>query len=386
MLIINMGIIMKKMKVLVVDDSAFMRKMISDIINSDSELEVIGTAKDGVEAVELTEKLNPDVITMDVEMPRMTGIEAVKKIMEKNPTPILMLSALTKRGSRETFEALEAGAVDFIQKPSGTISLDIREIGDELIKKIKSVAKARVRPRTPSLISTNTKEEKTKDERAKKEEPTPKEVAKKVSTLELDIPPEKLDTMAVMIGSSTGGPPVVTEVVSKLPKNMPPVYIVQHMPKGFTKMFAERMNAEAALTVKEAEDGEMARPGYAYVAPGDYHMLLKKRGRNVYIELDNKMPKVHGTKPSVEVTAEYVARIYGGRTVAVMLSGIGRDGADAYRMIKNKGGKIIAQSKDTCVVFGMPKAVIEYGIADSILPPSKIPEAIVKYIKSIYKG
>ena len=158
------------------------------------------------------------------------------------------------------------------------------------------------------------------------------------------------------------------------------------MPKGFTKMFASRINAEAALTVKEAENGEMAKPGYAYIAPGDYQMLLKKRGRNVYIELDNKMPKVHGTKPSVEVTAEYVAKLYGGRTVAVMLSGIGRDGADAYRMIKNKGGKIIAQSKDTCVVFGMPKAVIEYGIADSILPPSKIPEAIVKYIKSIYKG
>ena len=365
---------MKKIRVLVVDDSAFMRKVISDILNSDEEIEVVGTAKDGVEAVELAVKLKPDVITMDVEMPRMNGIEAVKKIMEVQPTPIVMLSALTRRGSKETLEALEAGAVDFIPKPSGTISLDIREIGDELIKKVKAAAKARVRRRIPTRPKT---------EEEKKEEEVEKE--KKVTTtgLELNIPPDKLSRMAVMIGSSTGGPPVVTQIVSKLPKNMPPVFIVQHMPEGFTKMFAERMNAESQLTVKEAEDGELVRPGYAYVAPGGYHMLLKKRGSNVYIVLDKNMPKVHGTKPSVEVTAEYVARIYGGKTVAVMLTGIGRDGAEAYKMIKEKGGKIIAQDKDSCVVFGMPKAVIELGIADAILPPSKIPEAIVKFIKSL---
>ncbi|HIQ38727.1 MAG TPA: chemotaxis response regulator protein-glutamate methylesterase [Methanothermococcus okinawensis] len=368
-----MVVLLKKIRVLVVDDSAFMRKVISDILNSDEEIEVVGTAKDGVEAVELTKKLKPDVITMDVEMPRMNGIEAVKKIMEIQPTPIVMLSALTKRGSKETLEALEAGAVDFIPKPSGTISLDIREIGEELIKKVKAAAKARVRRRIPT---------KPKTEEEKKEE-TPKKEKKVSPELELDIPPERLSKMAVMIGSSTGGPPVVTQIISKLPKNMPPIFIVQHMPEGFTKMFAERMNAESQLTVKEAEDGELVRPGYAYVAPGGYHMLLKKRGNNVYIVLDKNMPKVHGTKPSVEVTAEYVARIYGGKTVAVMLTGIGRDGADAYKMIKEKGGKIIAQDKDSCVVFGMPKAVIELGIADAILPPSKIPEAIVKFIKSM---
>ncbi|NPA63158.1 MAG: chemotaxis response regulator protein-glutamate methylesterase [Methanococci archaeon] len=365
----------KKIRVLVVDDSAFMRKVISDILNSDPEIEVIGTAKDGVEAVELVQKLEPDVITMDVEMPRMNGLEAVKKIMEIKPTPIVMLSALTKEGSKITFEALEAGAVDFISKPSGSISLDIRKIGEDIIKKVKQAAKAKV----VKKVSTT------------RHKPTIKEEKEEKKTLpqtseELTVPDSKLKEMCVIIGSSTGGPPVVTEIISKLPKRMPPIFVVQHMPPGFTKLFADRINQVSKLNVKEAEHGERVMPGYVYIAPGDYHMLLTKRGENVYISLDNKMPKVNGTRPAVDITAESVANIYGGKSVGVILTGIGKDGAYGFKKIKEKGGKIIAQDGKTCVVFGMPKAVIELGIADLVLPPSEIPEAIVKFCKEILGG
>ncbi|XRO77669.1 protein-glutamate methylesterase/protein-glutamine glutaminase [Methanocaldococcus sp. 10A] len=367
----------KKIRVLVVDDSAFMRKVISDILNSDPEIEVIGTAKDGVEAVELVQKLQPDVVTMDVEMPRMNGLEAVRKIMEIRPTPIVMLSALTREGSKITFEALEAGAVDFIPKPSGSISLDIRKIGEDIIKKVKQAAKAkvvkRIRTTTISKPTTEIKGETTVSQMSS-------------ATGELMVPDSKLKEMCVIIGSSTGGPPVVTEIISKLPKKMPPIFVVQHMPPGFTKLFADRINQVSKLNVKEAEHGERVMPGYVYIAPGDYHMLLTKRGDNVYISLDNKMPKVNGTRPAVDITAEAVANIYGGKSVGVILTGIGKDGAYGFKKIKEKGGKIIAQDGKTCVVFGMPKAVIELGIADVVLPPSEIPRAIVKFCKEILGG
>ncbi|ADG13439.1 response regulator receiver modulated CheB methylesterase [Methanocaldococcus infernus ME] len=364
----------KKIRVLVVDDSAFMRKVLSDILNSDPEIEVIGTAKDGVEAVELVQKLEPDVVTMDVEMPRMNGIEAVKKIMEIRPTPIVMVSALTREGSRATFEALEAGAVDFVPKPSGSISLDIRKIGEEIIRKVKAAARAKVLVRRRISRPTTTTETIAK----------PEEKREVVSEVEpLPYPDEVLKRMCVIIGSSTGGPPVVTEIISKLPGRMPPIFVVQHMPPGFTKLFAERIDAVSKLKVKEAEHGERVEANTVYIAPGDYHMLIKKRGSNVYIHLDNQMPKVNGTRPAVDVTAETVAEVYGGKTVGVILTGIGKDGAYGFKKIKEKGGKIIAQSKETCVVFGMPKAVIELGIADAILPPSEIPKAIVKFCKEI---
>ncbi|WP_456418439.1 protein-glutamate methylesterase/protein-glutamine glutaminase [Methanocaldococcus infernus] len=351
-----------------------MRKVLSDILNSDPEIEVIGTAKDGVEAVELVQKLEPDVVTMDVEMPRMNGIEAVKKIMEIRPTPIVMVSALTREGSRATFEALEAGAVDFVPKPSGSISLDIRKIGEEIIRKVKAAARAKVLVRRRISRPTTTTETIAK----------PEEKREVVSEVEpLPYPDEVLKRMCVIIGSSTGGPPVVTEIISKLPGRMPPIFVVQHMPPGFTKLFAERIDAVSKLKVKEAEHGERVEANTVYIAPGDYHMLIKKRGSNVYIHLDNQMPKVNGTRPAVDVTAETVAEVYGGKTVGVILTGIGKDGAYGFKKIKEKGGKIIAQSKETCVVFGMPKAVIEMGIADAILPPSEIPKAIVKFCKEI---
>lgn len=369
----------KKIRVLVVDDSAFMRKVISDILNSDPEIEVVGTAKDGVEAVELVQKLQPDVVTMDVEMPRMNGLEAVRKIMEIRPTPIVMLSALTREGSKITFEALEAGAVDFIPKPSGSISLDIRKIGEEIIKKVKHAAKAKVVKKLTTISKPKVTPTEVKEETSVPQMPS-------TTTEELMVPDSKLKEMCVIIGSSTGGPPVVTEIISKLPKKMPPIFVVQHMPPGFTKLFADRINQVSKLNVKEAEHGERVMPGYVYIAPGDYHMLLTKRGDNVYISLDNQMPKVNGTRPAVDITAEAVANVYGGKAVGVILTGIGKDGAYGFKKIKEKGGKIIAQDGKTCVVFGMPKAVIELGIADAILPPSEIPKAIVKFCKEILGG
>ncbi|AVB75484.1 protein-glutamate methylesterase/protein-glutamine glutaminase [Methanococcus maripaludis] len=363
---------MSKIKVLIVDDSAFMRKVLEDILKSDDEIEVVATAKDGKEAFELVKKLEPNVITMDVEMPIMNGIDATKQIMAYKPTPILMLSAVTKQGSEATLKALDNGAVDFIEKPSGSVSLDIRKIGEKIIKQVKNASKSKVRIKSSRILETIKKEKQA-------ESSTPKPQVEKTSGLS----PEKLNDTAILIGSSTGGPPVVSSIISNIPKNTPPIFIVQHMPKGFTRVFAERMNNNSAITVKEAEHGEIVKPDHAYVAPGDSQMVLQKRGGNVYIIIDENMPKIHGTKPTVDVTAEYVTKYYGKNTIGVLLTGIGRDGANGLKMVKNKGGYTIAQNQDTCVIYGMPKTAIEMNVVDKVMDPIDIPLEIIKFAKKI---
>ncbi|MBA2861944.1 chemotaxis response regulator protein-glutamate methylesterase [Methanococcus maripaludis] len=363
---------MSKIKVLVVDDSAFMRKVLEDILKADDEIEVVATARDGKEAIELAKKLEPNVITMDVEMPIMNGIDATKQIMEHKPTPILMLSAITKQGSEATLKALDNGAVDFIEKPSGSVSLDIRTIGENIIKKVKAASKSTARIKSSRIFETIKKEEKSDNNALEK-------TIEKISGLS----PEKLNNMAIMIGSSTGGPPVVSEIISNIPKNMPPIFIVQHMPRGFTRVFAERMNNNSSITVKEAEHGELVKPDHAYVAPGDSQMILQKRGGNIYILIDEDMPKIHGTKPTVDVTAEYVTKYYGKNTIGVILTGIGRDGANGMKMVKNKGGYTIAQNQETCVIYGMPKTAIEMNVVDKVMDPTNIPDEIIKFAKKI---
>ncbi|ABO35043.1 response regulator receiver modulated CheB methylesterase [Methanococcus maripaludis C5] len=363
---------MSKIKVLIVDDSAFMRKVLEDILGADSEIEVVATAKDGKEAVELAKKLEPNVITMDVEMPIMNGIDATKQIMEYKPTPILMLSAITKQGSEATLKALENGAVDFIEKPSGSVSLDIRTVGEKIISQVKAASKSTARIKSNKILDNGKKEEKSNDNNLEKS-------LEKFS----GINPEKLNGMAVMIGSSTGGPPVVSEIISNIPKNMPPIFIVQHMPRGFTRVFAERMNNISLITVKEAEHGELVKPDHAYVAPGDSQMLLQKRGGNTYILIDENMPKIHGTKPTVDVTAENVAKHYGKNTIGIILTGIGRDGANGLKMLKKAGGYTIAQNQETCVIFGMPKTAIEMNVVDKVMDPVNMPEEIIKFAKKI---
>ncbi|MCS3900405.1 protein-glutamate methylesterase/protein-glutamine glutaminase [Methanococcus voltae] len=373
---------MKKIKAIVVDDSAFMRKVVEDILNTDPEIEVVGTAKDGKEAVELTKSLKPDVITMDVEMPIMNGLEATKIIMQTCPAPILMLSAVTREGSETTLKALENGAVDFIQKPSGSISLDIREISEKITKKVKEVSKSTVRPiklterfqtsenskketNSPNLNVENKKTENTVNQNA-------------VRNPKID---ETLSKIGIMIGSSTGGPPVVSEIISRLSTDMPPIFIVQHMPAGFTRVFAERIDRISKLKVVEASNGTLVKPNHVYIAPGDTQMLLKKRGNNIYIEIDPNMPKLHGTKPTVDITAEYVANIYGNNSIGIILTGIGKDGAIGMRNIKEKGGFTIGQNKESCIVYGMPKTAYELNALNDVLPPSQIPKKIEKCVE-----
>jgi len=335
---------LKQIKVLVVEDSIFMRTVISDIINSDPQLQVVGTAKDGEEALSKLDTLQPDVITLDVEMPRMDGLSVLKQIMRRKPKPVIMLSALTKEGALYTLKALEYGAVDYITKPSGNMSLNLHTIKDEIISKIKMAASA-------NLL--------------------------KLKAKSINIEPYELADNVVAIGASTGGPQALTYVLTSLPSNVPPILIVQHMPEGFTKSFAERLNELCKFKVKEAEEGDYVSEGLALIAPGGFHMRVSKTGR---IKLD-RTPPIHGVRPAVDPMMISVANFYESKAIGVILTGMGRDGAYGMKKIKEHGGITIAQDKKTSVVFGMPKAAIEEGCVDIVLPLHKIPIEIMRRCK-----
>jgi len=342
----------RKINVLVVDDSAFMRMVLKDMIDSQDDMKVVGFAKDGFEAVEKAVKLKPDVITLDVEMPKLNGLEALKLIMKKAPTRVIMISSLTHEGADITIEALSNGACDFIQKPSGSISMDIRKISNEILQKIRDVmridpAKILMKPRRISL-------------------PRMKPL---VSTGKI-----------VLIASSTGGPRSLDQVIPNLPENFPaPVILVQHMPRGFTKSLAERLNRISKLKVVEAQNGMEIEKGTVYVAPGDYHLGVKAVNSKIVTFLDDG-PMINGVRPAADFTADRVAEIYKGKTVMVVMTGMGRDGTKGAFKVKYYGGVVIAESEETCVVFGMPKSVIEEGYADYVLPAYKIPEKLVEII------
>ncbi|MGD2066664.1 MAG: chemotaxis response regulator protein-glutamate methylesterase [Candidatus Bathyarchaeota archaeon] len=333
------------LRVLVVDDSAFMRKIVTKMIDSDPQLTVVGTAFDGLNALKKIPQLNPDVITMDVNMPRMDGLKTLKEIMKQNPIPVIMLSATTQEGAEITFRALKLGAVDYVQKPSGQISLDIETVRNELVDKIKTAAHA-------NLVS---------HERAASYSPV---TTKQAFTNKI-----------ITIGASTGGPPAVEEILRQLPKNTPPILIVQHMPIGFTQLFAKRLNKLCSFEVKEAENGDTIKQGLALIAPGGYHMTVTGDGR---VQL-NEGPAEHGVRPAVDPMMRTTAEVYESETIGVVLTGMGRDGASGMRRIKENGGKTIAQDKATSTVFGMPKIAIEEGNVDKILPLSKIPEQLMQW-------
>jgi len=328
-----------------VDDSKFMRTIITDILNSDPEIEVIGEAENGIRAVELVELLKPDVVTMDIEMPEMDGLTALKEIM-KSPKPpaVVMLSALTHEGADATLDALSSGAIDFIPKPSGTISPDLRKSGIEIIEKVKTAAEANL-----NAVSDG------------------KSFKDRIGPL------EKL----IVIGASTGGPPVIEEIMSNLPISARfKVAIVQHMPKGFTQRFARRLDTVSEYVVEEAGDGDILRAGHALVAPGDYHMVLE-RNNDIFVRLNRDIP-INNVRPSVEPTLISAAKINGPDTIAVILTGMGKDGQVGVQFVKKAGGKVIAQSKDTSVVFGMPKRAIETGCVDVVADSANIVKAILK--------
>jgi two-component system chemotaxis response regulator CheB len=331
------------LRVLVVDDSAFMRKIITSMIDSDPQLTVVGTAFDGVNALQKISQLHPDVITLDVNMPRMDGLTTLKEIMKQHPMPVIMLSATTQEGAEITFKALKLGAVDYIPKPSGQISLDIEKVRSELVDRIKTAAQAKIVTHESAASPVRTK--------------------------------QGIQEKIITIGASTGGPPAVEEILVNLPENTPPILIVQHMPVGFTNSFAKRLDRLCSFGVKEAEEGDAVRQGQALVAPGGYHMTVTGDGR---VQLDDGPPE-HGVKPAVDPMMKTTAEVYGSEVIGVILTGMGRDGAYGIKVIKENGGRTIAQNEETCTVFGMPKMAIQEGVVDKVLPLSKIPEQIMQW-------
>ncbi len=351
------GVSVSKLKVLVVDDSAFMRRVIKQMLESDPEIEVIGTARDGAEGVDMTVSLAPDVVTMDIEMPRMNGLDATKMIMEKLPTPIIMVSSLTEEGAKATFDALERGAVDYVAKHLDNSTFDIMKIQNELIGKVKAVAR---------------KSRRTAPAREERRVQTLAPARKGFITQKIAF---------VAIGASTGGPRAIQEIVSRLPGDMATPFLISvHMPKAFTKAFADRLNDLSKLQIKEVENNEPVMPGCVFVSQGGAQTRIKRRGATEFhIEIsDNPASSLY--KPSVDVSMQSVADCFPGRSMGVILTGMGHDGMQGMKLIKEKGGKTLAQNEETSVVYGMPKAVIDAGIADKIVPLDAIAAEIVNMI------
>ncbi|WP_354623985.1 chemotaxis response regulator protein-glutamate methylesterase [Psychromonas sp. MME2] len=384
-------------KVLVVDDSSFFRRRVSEIINNSPALEVIGTANNGLEAVEMVAKLKPDVVTMDIEMPVMDGITAVKKIMASNPVPILMFSSLTHQGASATLDALEAGAADFLPKKFEDIARDKEEAITLLQQRIKAIASKRVhRVITPTTQPTITKTtsrapsatltalQKLNNRRA---ESTATSAAKPLSTLtnrNVTSAPSRhavfkasgksYDILA--IGTSTGGPVALQTILTELPADFKlPIVLIQHMPGTFTKAFADRLNGVCKINVKEASDGDKLLPGCAYLAPGGKQMLIDGRPGNASIRIHEGSDKLN-YKPSVDITFASLSKSYGGKVLAVVLTGMGADGREGARMLKEKGAVIWAQDEASCVVYGMPQAVFKAGYTSYSLPLDQIAKSI----------
>jgi len=345
-------------KVLVVDDSYFMRKVISDVLNDDEEIEVIDSAKNGEEALEKIKTKKPDVITLDYVMPRMSGLATLKKIMDLYPTPVVMLSAYTREGAAVTLDCLKAGAVGFVLKPTGEVSLDIKKIKDEIIREVKIAAKVSIK-KIKSLLAQ-------------------KPVIRKVK------PGVIISEKVVIIGSSTGGPSTLELLLSEFPSNLSAgILIVQHMPPKFTKYLAERLDRSSELNVKEAEEGDIVEAGKAFIAPGGFHMVVEKHeidGKIKAVIGINKNPPVNDLRPSIDVTMDSVAESYGKNTIGVILTGMGNDGDHGMKTIKKVKGTTIVQDEETSLIFGMPKKVIERGNADFILPISNISKKIIQLL------
>lgn len=407
-------------RVAIADDSVFMRKVLSDLFEKTPDFQVAGIAKDGREAVELVAKERPDLLTLDINMPVMDGLSALEIIMRDCPVPVLMFSSLTKRDADETIKALELGAVDFLCKANGPISrIDVME--DEIIAKCRSVAGARVnklkfnnnifakkqeagnlkrinifekkgynvaRPNAAASMKPMSAQEKlaasVQQRRqgltgmlAKRDNPLLKRSASSGHTGGS----RGTSTKLVALGTSTGGPRALQHVIPKLPGDMPcGMVVVQHMPAGFTKSLSERLNGMSQVTVKEAEHGDPILPGHVYVAPGNYHLTVKGSASNRTISL-NQEPPLASHRPAVDVMFDSVVQ-YGEDVVSVILTGMGSDGAEGMKKIKKAGGYVIAESEESCVVYGMPKSVVDAGIADEILPVGQVADAIMKKIRN----
>ena len=355
-----------RIRVLVADDSALMRRTLRRVIEADPELELVDTARDGEDAVLKARQLRPDVVSMDINMPKLDGISALQILLDEKICPVVMLSSLTQRGAQTTFEALELGAFDYVAKPDGTVS-DLGSVGRELCAKLKAAASqgtlGRLQRHRRSGPATTA-------QRARAQAPAPAPVAVERST--------RSDTRAIAIGISTGGPTTILDVVPALPADLNAVvFLVQHMPGSFTGPFARRLDEACALHVVEAEDGMEVRPGHCYVARGEFQMTVHSRASG---KLFLRTPTTPQTlfRPSVDVMMESVLQIFGKRTIGVLMTGIGDDGADQMVRIKAAGGYTIAESAESAVVFGMPREAIERGGADEVRPSWDVAKAILR--------
>ena len=352
------GQMRKKIRVLIIDDSALIRQFLLHLLSEDPAIEVVGVAQDPTGAWKKIKALQPDVLTLDVEMPNVDGLTFLEELMATAPIPVVMVSALTEHGCMTALRALELGAVDIVTKPKIDIRLGMESLAQELVQKVKAAAGARVR-RT-ALIQLS----KTVISLARRRLHTESVMIKTSNTI-------------VAIGSSTGGTEAVREVLEVLPPNSPPILIAQHMPEHFTKTWADRMNQLCRISVKEAEDGDSVLPGHALIAPGNYHMTLIRSGARYLVRLNQDAPVNHH-RPSVNVLFASVAKYAGENSIGLILTGMGHDGADGLLQMKQSGAYTIAQNEETCVVFGMPKEAIELGAVDAVLPIEDIAKSLLR--------
>ncbi len=350
----------KKIGVLCIDDSALIRQVMTEIIDSQADMQVVGTAADPLVARDLIKRIGPDVLTLDVEMPRMDGLEFLEKLMRLRPMPVVMVSSLTERGSEIAMRALELGAVDFVTKPRLGMRDGLMLYAEEITDKIRAAASARLRagsrPAGAAALA------------AAPQEPLLRQPL--LST-------EKL----IVIGASTGGTEAIREVLQQLPPDCPAVLIAQHMPAGFTRSFAQRLDASCRISVKEAEHGERVLPGHAYVAPGGFHLALARSGANYVAQLNQELA-VNRHRPSVDVLFDSVARHAGKNALGIILTGMGKDGAAGLLRMRQAGAYTFAQDESSCVVFGMPREAILLGAADEVLPLAEMARGVLSHLRT----
>lgn len=361
---------MPKIRVVVVDDSALVRSLLTEIINRQPDMQCVGSAADPLAAREMIRELDPDVITLDVEMPRMDGLEFLSRLMRLRPMPVVMVSTLTEQGAEITLRALELGAIDFVAKPRIGVSQGLNELASDITDKIRVAAAAKVR-RLPGATA-----------------PTAPGVnpAAAVSHTRPAAPLPRVSTEKIIcIGASTGGTEAIREVLVPLPADSPAIVITQHMPPGFTTSFANRLNGLCKIRVAEARDGERILPGHAYIAPGGHHLRIERSGSNYVAVVEDTEP-VNRHRPSVEVLFKSAARVIGPNAIGIMLTGMGGDGASAMREMKDAGSYNYVQDEASCVVFGMPRMAIQHGAAHEVLPLNQIAPAVLARLASAPAG
>ncbi len=345
----------RKINVLIIDDSALIRSILKEVINSYPDMEVVGAASNPLQAREMIKTLNPDVLTLDVEMPEMDGLTFLEKLMRLRPMPVLMISSLTERGSDAALRALELGAIDFVAKPKMGIVDGLQEYGDEIAEKIRVAFKAHITPRKVSTTQTSG---------------VLPAVGNRITTTE----------KIIVVGSSTGGTEAIKEFLIRMPPDSPGILIAQHMPEAFTKSFANRLDGLCKIRVTEAEGKERVLPGHAYIAPGHSHLLLKRSGANYMTELSQSAPVNHH-RPSVEVLFRSAAQNAGKNVTGVMLTGMGKDGAIGMLEMRQAGAYNLAQDEATCVVFGMPREAIAVGAVDEIVPIQDMAQRVLERLR-----